>query len=100
MYIAGVPHYMFTTNEGGDPGAVVKAACLESLGSPVRTPLWHSSFKETKVHSPLTRKDGILCSVSDRQSSNFEFSVWRAVSSDSSHHPQDILLAQLSTKVA
>ena len=37
------------------PGAAVNAACLESRGSRARTPLWHSSFKETQfffsVHS-------------------------------------------------
>ena len=45
------------------PGAVVKAACLESRRSRVRT----------------------RCSASDHQGSNFESCVWRAVSS---HHPQ------------
>ena len=34
--------------DGRCTGAVVKAACLESRRSRVRTPLWHSSFKETK----------------------------------------------------
>ena len=33
---------------GSGPGAVAKAACLESRRSRVRTPLWPSSFKETK----------------------------------------------------
>ena len=32
----------------GSPGAVVKAACLESQRSRVRNTLCHSSFKETK----------------------------------------------------
>ena len=32
------------------------------------------------------------CSASNRQGSNFESCVWRAVSS---HHPQEVLLAQL-----
>ena len=39
--------------QGVGPGAVVKAACLESRRSGVRFPLWHSGFK---VSSPLTRK--------------------------------------------
>ena len=41
------------------PGAVVKAAYLES-----RTLLWPPDFKETKVSSPLTRKDSILWGAS------------------------------------
>ena len=39
------------------------------------------------------------CSSSDLQGSNFESCVWRAVSSHSSHHPQEVLLAQLSLYV-
>ena len=38
----------------------------------------------------------VACSASDRQGSNFESCVWRTVSSQSSHHPQDVLLAQFS----
>ena len=34
-----------------------------------------------------------------RQGSNFESCVWRAVSSQSSHHPQEVLLAQFSLYV-
>ena len=36
----------------------------------------------------------VACSASDRQGSNFESCVWRTVSSQSSHHPQEVLLAQ------
>ena len=36
---------------------------------------------------------------SDRQGSNFESCVWRTVSSQSSHHPQEVLLAQFSLYV-
>ena len=39
------------------------------------------------------------CSASDRQGSNFESRVWRTVSSESSHHPQEVLLAQFSLYV-
>ena len=35
-------------------------------------------------------------SFPDRQCSNFEFCVWKAVSSVLSHHPQEILLVQFS----
>ena len=41
----------------------------------------------------------VACSASDRQGSNFEFCVWRTVSSQSSHHPQEVLLAQFSLYV-
>ena len=41
----------------------------------------------------------VTCSASDRQGSNFESCVWRAVSSQSSHHPQEVLLAQFSLYV-
>ena len=41
----------------------------------------------------------VACSASDRQGSNFESCVWRTVSSQSSHHPQEVLLAQLSLYV-
>ena len=34
------------------------------------------------------------CSASDRQGAYFESCVWRTVSSQSSHHPQEVLLAQ------
>ena len=39
------------------------------------------------------------CLASDRQGSNFESCVWRTVSSQSSHHPQEVLLAQFSLYV-
>ena len=38
-------------------------------------------------------------SASDRQGSNFESCVWRAVSSHSSRHPQEVLLAQFGLYV-
>ena len=41
----------------------------------------------------------VVCSASDRQGSNFESCVWRTVSSHSSHHPQEILLAEFSLYV-
>ena len=41
-------------------GAVVKAACLKSQKSRVRSPPWHSGFKGTNVSFPLARKDAIL----------------------------------------
>ena len=41
----------------------------------------------------------VACSASDRQGSNCESCVWRTVSSQSSHHPQEVLLAQFSLYV-
>ena len=41
----------------------------------------------------------VACSASDRQGSNFKSCVWRTVSSQSSHHPQEVLLAQFSLYV-
>ena len=41
----------------------------------------------------------VACSASDRQGTNFESCVWRRVSSQSSHHPQEVLLAQFSLYV-
>ena len=62
-------------------------------------------LKEIKMFLPHQRvkvsivgslRDRVACSASDRQGSNFESCVWRAVSSQSSHHPQEVLLAQFS----
>ena len=41
----------------------------------------------------------VACSASDHQGSIFESCVWRTVSSHSSNHPQDVLLAQFSLYV-
>ena len=78
----------------GGPGAVVKAACLESRRSRVRAPLWHSSFKETRCffHAHLGEPPWLR----ERENSNFKLCVWRAVSSHSFHHPHEFRLAQFS----
>ena len=41
----------------------------------------------------------VACSASDRQGSNFESCVLRTVSSQSSHHPQEVLQTQFSLYV-
>ena len=41
----------------------------------------------------------VACSASDRQGLNFESCVWRTVSSQSSHHTQEVLLAQFNLYV-
>ena len=66
-------------------------------------------LKETKMFLPhprvkvnivgSLRDREVACSASDRQGSNFESCVWRTVSSQSSHHPQEVLLAQSSLYV-
>ena len=66
-------------------------------------------LKETKLFLPhprvkvsivgSLRDREVACSASDRQVSNFESCVWRTVSSQSSHHPQEVLLAQFSLYV-
>ena len=66
-------------------------------------------LKETKLFLPhprvkvsivgSIRDRDVACSASDRQGSNFESCVWRTVSSQSSHHPQEVLLAQFSLYV-
>ena len=67
------------------------------------------SLKETKIFLPhprvkvsivgSLRDREVACSASDRQGSNFESCVWRTVSSQSFHHPQEVLLAQFSLYV-
>ena len=45
------------------------------------------------------RDQEVACLASSCQGSNFESCVWRTVSSQSSHHPQEVLLAQFSLYV-
>ena len=57
----------------------------------------HPRVKVNIVGSLRDRE--VACSTSDRQGSNLESCVWRTVSSHSSHHPQEVLLAQFSLYV-
>ena len=57
----------------------------------------HPRVKVSIVGSLRDRE--VACSASDRQGSNFESCVWSTVSSQSSHHPQEVLLAQFSLYV-
>ena len=57
----------------------------------------HPRVKLSIVGSLRDRE--LACSASDRQDSNFKFCVWRTVSSHSSHHPREVLLAQFSLNV-
>ena len=86
---------------GGGPRVVVSTAAFHTR---VRclVPVV-GGLKETKIVSshPLVkvsivgslRDREVACSASDRQGSNFESCVWKTVSSQSSHHPQEVLLA-------
>ena len=57
----------------------------------------HPRVKVSIVGSLRDRE--VACSASDRQGSNFESCVWRTVSSHSSHHAQEVLLAHFSLYV-
>ena len=92
---------------GGGPRVVVGTAAFHArvrgsvpgLGGLKETKLFlpHPRVKVSIVGSLRDRE--VACSASDRQGSNFESCVWRTVSSQSSHHPQEVLLAQFSLYV-
>ena len=92
---------------GRGPRVVVSTAALHarvrgsvpSLGGLKETKMFppHPRVKVSIVGSLRDRE--VACSASDRQGSNFEYCVWKTVSSYSSHHPQEVLLAQFSLYV-
>ena len=92
---------------GGGPRVVVITAAFHArvrgsvpgLGGLKETKMFlpHPRVKVSIVGSLRDRE--VACSASDRQGSNFEFCVWRTVSSQSSHRPQEVLLAQFSLYV-
>ena len=98
---------LFSVLMGGGPRAVVSTAAFHARVRGLGPGL--SGFKETKMFLPHPRVKvsivgslcdrEVACSASDRQGSNFESCVWRTVSSHSSHHPQEVLLAQFSLYV-
>ena len=89
---------------GGGPRVVVSTAAFHArvrgsvpgLGGLKETKLFlpHPRVKVSIVGSLRDRE--VACSASDRQGSNFESCVWRTVSS---HHPQEVVLAQFSLYV-
>ena len=93
--------------EGGGSRVVVSTAAFHArvrgsvpgLGGLKETKMFlpHPRVKVSIVGSLRDRE--VACSASDRQDSNFESCVWRTVSSQSSHHPQEVLLAQFSLYV-
>ena len=92
---------------GGGPRVVVSTAAFHArvrgsvpgLGGLKETKLFlpHPRVKVSIVGSLRDRE--VACSASDRQGSNFGSCIWRTVSSQSSHHPQEVLLAQFSLYV-
>ena len=92
---------------GGGPRVVVRIAAFHArvrgsvpgLGGLKETKMFlhHPRVKLSIVGSLRVRE--VARSASDRQGSNFESCVWRTVSSHSSHHPQEVLLAQFSLYV-
>ena len=96
---------------GGGPRVVVSTAAfyarvrgsVPDLGGLKETKMFlpHPRVKVSIVGSLRDRE--VACSAADRQGSNFESCVWRTVSSQSSHHPQEVSwpsLAYMCTKVA
>ena len=83
------------------PGAVVKAACLESRRSRVRTTLWHPSLKKNEMFLPHSLLKIKYCgelpcpkgSVLGLRPSDLDFE------SCVSHYPQEVLLVQFSLYV-
>ena len=94
-------------SQGGGPRVVVSTAAFHArvrgsvpgLGGLKETKMFlpHPRVKVSIVGSLRDRE--VACSASDRQGANFESCVWRTVSSQSSHHPQEVLLAQCSLYV-
>ena len=103
--VCSLPRASF--DRGGGPRVVVSTAAFHArvrgsvpgLGGLKETKLFlpHPRVKVSIVGSLRDRE--VACSASDRQGSNFESCVWRTVSSQSSHHPQEVLLAQFSLYV-
>ena len=100
-FILVIPFSMFL---GGGPRVVISTAAFHArvrgsvpgLGDLKETKMFlpHPRVKLSIVGSLRDRK--VACSASDRQGSIFKSCVWRTVSSHSSHHPQEFLLAQFS----
>ena len=109
MVVEGIGLHLkiYLTPWGGGPGVVVSTAAFHArvrgsvpgLGGLKETKLFlpHPRVKVSIVGSLRDRE--VACSASDRQGANFESCVWRTVSSQSSHHHQEVLLAQFSLYV-
>ena len=92
---------------GGAPRVVVSTAAFQARVRGSFPGL--DGLKKTKMFPPhplvklsivgSLRDREVACSASDLQGLNFETCVWRAVSSHSCHHPQEVLLTQFSLYV-
>ena len=98
------PWYMLRL-EGGGPRVVVSTAAFHARVCFPVSAFW----KKTKMllSYPLVKLSivgslsdrELACSASDLQGLNLESCAWRTVSSQSSHHPHEVLLAQFSLYV-
>ena len=105
--VGGIHNNRALGEQGGGPRVVVSTAAFHArvrgsvpgLGGLKVKKLFlpHPRVKVSIVGSLCDRE--VACSASDRQGSNFESCVWRTVSSQSYHHPQEVLLAQFSLYV-
>ena len=96
--------FRYHNQQGGGPRVVVSTDAFHArvqgsvpgLGGLKETKMFlpHPRVKVSIVGS--LRDQEVAYSASDRQGSNFESCVWRTVSSQSSHHSQEVLLAQFS----
>ena len=92
---------------GGGPRVVVSTAAFHArvrssvpgLGGLKKAKMFlpHPHVKASIVGSLCDRE--VAFSASDRQGSNFKSCVWKTVSSPTSNHPQEVLLAQFSLYV-
>ena len=97
--------YTGVPEKGGGPKVVVSTAAFHArvrgsvpgFGGLKEMFLPQPRVKVSIVGSLRDRE--VACSASDRQGPNFESCVWRTVSSQSCHHPQEVLLTQFSLYV-
>ena len=84
-----------TAHQGGGPRVVVSTAAFHCSGFVSRSRRFErNKLVELSIVGSL-RGRKVACSASDRQGLNFESCIWRAVSSHSSHHPQEAPLVQI-----
>ena len=93
-----VESYMIN-NLWGIIGNLIFLICFGmAISNVIHTLRWLKVEINTTIVGSLRDRE-VPCSASNRQGPNFESCVWRTVSSQSSHHPQEVLLAQFSLYV-
>ena len=80
------------------PMVVVRGSFLGPVGLKETQMFLPHPLVKLSIVGSLRDRD-IACSASDLQGLNFESCVWTAVSSHSSHHPQEFILARFSLYV-